>query len=78
MEKLDGNNGLLLSPHIDHLFDRNLISFSNQGKILVSPILTSDVLAKWSIDSSRGVGSFSREQSLYLEYHRDVLFGKTA
>jgi len=26
-EKLDGFNGLLLSPHVDHLFDRGFISF---------------------------------------------------
>ncbi|MFE8730531.1 HNH endonuclease, partial [Aeromonas hydrophila] len=27
-ERLDGNNGLLLSPHIDKLFDRGWITFS--------------------------------------------------
>ena len=49
-EKLDGYNGLLLSPHVDHLFDRHYISFTNQGKILISPMLSSGVLAKWSIE----------------------------
>jgi putative restriction endonuclease len=73
-EKLDGFNGLLLAPHIDHLFDRNYISFGNDGKLLVSSRLTPSVLAKWSIDHDRNVGSFTREQSIYLEYHRDVLF----
>ena len=32
-EKLDGHNGLLLSPHVDHLFDRAYISFSDSGKL---------------------------------------------
>ncbi len=30
-EKIDGANGLLLAPHVDHLFDRGLISFSGEG-----------------------------------------------
>ena len=33
-EKLDGFNGLLLSPHIDHLFDRGHISFADNGRVL--------------------------------------------
>jgi putative restriction endonuclease len=36
-EKLDGNNGLLLSPHIDHLFDQGFISFKDNGELIVSP-----------------------------------------
>lgn len=35
-EKLDGNNGLLLSPHVDHLFDRGYIGFRANGSLLVS------------------------------------------
>ena len=72
-EKLDGFNGLLLSPHVDHLFDRRYISFSNDGRILVSPMLSPRVLSQWSIDVDQNVGSFTREQSVYLDYHRDVL-----
>jgi hypothetical protein len=75
-EKLDGHNGLLISPHVDHLFDRAYISFSDQGRILVSPMLTSEVLARWSIDRERNVGTFSREQRVYLDFHRDELFAK--
>ena len=33
-EKLDGNNGLLLSPHVDKLFDKGYISFTDDGKVL--------------------------------------------
>ena len=36
-ERLDGSNGLLLSPHIDHLFDQGYISFSNTEELLVVP-----------------------------------------
>jgi hypothetical protein len=29
---LDGYNGLLLTPHIDHLFDRGYLSFEDDGR----------------------------------------------
>ena len=35
-ERLDGENGLLLTPSIDHLFDRGFIGFENDGKLIVS------------------------------------------
>ncbi|GMW05571.1 MAG: hypothetical protein AMXMBFR8_03680 [Nevskiales bacterium] len=37
-ERLDGENGLLLTPTIDHLFDRGFISFEGDGRLLVSPV----------------------------------------
>jgi putative restriction endonuclease len=73
-EKLDGNNGLLLSPHVDHLFDQGYISFANGGDFLVSKELSSSVLAKWSIDSAASVGGFTRQQQGFLDFHRDIIF----
>ncbi len=73
-EKVDGFNGLLLSPHVDHWFDRGFISFKNQGGFLVSRDLSSDVLNKWSIDSRSSVGGFHRSQQAYLDHHRDAVF----
>ena len=35
-EKVDGNNGLLLSPHVDHLFDQGYITFQNSGNLVIS------------------------------------------
>jgi HNH endonuclease len=35
-ERLDPNNGLLLSAHLDALFDKGLISFDENGKMLVA------------------------------------------
>jgi putative restriction endonuclease len=37
-ERLDGANGLLLTPSIDHLFDRGFISFKGDGELLISPV----------------------------------------
>jgi transposase len=36
--RLDGENGLLLTPTIDHLFDRGFISFEDDGRLLISPV----------------------------------------
>ena len=73
-EKLDGFNGLLLSPHVDHLFDRGFISFKNSGGILVSKELNPKVLDQWSILSTQNVGEFKSGQREYLDYHREMVF----
>lgn len=73
-EKLDGFNGLLLSPHVDHLFDREVISFQDSGDLLVSPELNLLVLTQWSIRTAQNVGGFDHKQQGYLDYHRDLIF----
>jgi predicted restriction endonuclease len=37
-ERLNGENGLLLTPTMDHLFDRGFISFEDSGVLIVSPV----------------------------------------
>lgn len=73
IERLDGNNGLILSPHVDKLFDRGMISFKDNGEVLVANENTQLALNKWRIITTN-VGSFNEQQKFYLEYHRDVLF----
>jgi len=73
-ERLDGNNGLMLSPHVDHLFDSGFISFTDSGDLLVADILKSRVLTTWGISLPLNVGRFRPEQAKYLDYHRRVVF----
>jgi hypothetical protein len=75
-ERLDGENGLLLTPSIDHLFDRGFISFEASGRLLVSPVADGASLAKMGVpvDKSCNVGAFTPRQAGYLEYHRDQVF----
>ena len=73
-ERLDGNNGLMLSPHFDRLFDRGFMSFTDSGEILLAQNLSSDVLEKWHLGTYRNVGAFTSLQKTYLEYHRDQVF----
>lgn len=73
-ERLDGNNGLFLSPHVDRLFDGGFISFEKTGEMLVSPQLDRDVLNRWSIDPKRRYGKFNSEQAYFLDFHQKELF----
>lgn len=75
-QRVDGNNGLFLAPHIDYLFDRYLISFKKDGTMLISEIIKNDaIFEKWNI-IEKNVGNFSNEQDYYLEYHRQQFFKK--
>ncbi|HCU15193.1 MULTISPECIES: HNH endonuclease [Hafnia] len=75
-ERLDGNNGLLLAPHVDWLFDKGLITFTDTGDVLVSPNISENELSKLGLDnmSKRNVGAFNDEQRVYLEFHRNNIF----
>lgn len=75
-ERLDGENGLLLTPTADHLFDRGFITFEGTGELLVSPVADREALRRMGIEVERrkNVGSFSLGQRRYLEYHRENVF----
>lgn len=74
-ERLDGENGLMLTPTVDHLFDEGFISFRNNGTLIVSPVADRPSLEKMGIplDTSFNAGAFTRKQTDYLEYHRDFI-----
>ncbi len=74
-EKVDGHNGLLLSPHVDHLFDRGWIKFNDDGFFETSRRLDPDVLRSWRIEQPTSPTSFLPRQVEYLEYHREFIFG---
>jgi putative restriction endonuclease len=75
-EKLDGANGLLLSPHVDHLFDSGYISFTDSGDMICSPRVDPIVLDKLHIKPDTNVGPFREEQLPYLAYHREFRLKK--
>lgn len=72
-QRLDKENGLLLTPTIDHLFDKGFISFEDTGRLIVSPVADETSLRRMGIKSSETVdtGPFSEGQRAYLRYHRD-------
>jgi len=73
-ERLDGENGLLLTPTVDHLFDRGFISFENNGDLIISPVADRISLDKMGIpEAGFGVGTFTLQQKQYLDFHRDMV-----
>lgn len=70
-ERLDGSNGLMLSPHIDVLFDQDLLTFSDSGGILVSAKLDQEILSRWSITKPAIQTEFTSLQASYLKEHRE-------
>ena len=72
-ERLNGENGLLLTPTMDHLFDRGFISFEDSGVLIVSPVAHAPSLNRMGIATDRiiNVGTFTGGQKQFLDYHRE-------
>lgn len=68
-ERLDPNNGILLSPNIDSLFDKHLISFEDDGKILISDKLSSKDLEILGINGDVRL-RVDKGMKQYLKNHR--------
>lgn len=75
-ERLDGENGLLLTPSIDHLFDRGFIGFENNGKLIISPVAHRPSLVRMGVETEQivNVGGFSSGQKQFLDFHRNSVF----
>jgi len=74
-ERLDGENGLLLTPSIDHLFDRGFIGFEDTGRLIISPVAHRPSLRRMGIDAMNvlNVGSFTSGQKKFLSFHRNAV-----
>ena len=74
-ERLDVNNGILLSPVYDALFDRHLISFENTGKIILSDQIAFEAYQKLGVSEKDTIKKLNRDNFIYLEEHRRQLRG---
>ena len=65
----------MLTPSVDHLFDRGFISFEDGGRLIVSPAADRNALRRMGVDPDGGlnVGTFSSGQRQYLDYHRNEI-----
>lgn len=79
-ERLHGGNGLLLTPSIDHLFDRGFMSFADDGEVLLSPVADMDSLQRMGAirNQEKTIGKFNADQKYFLDYHRREIFLKSA
>lgn len=74
-ERLDGFNGLLLTPNLDRLFDRYLISFDADGTLLVSPRLDAAERQRLGVIAPLRIERLHWRHLPYLEAHR-AQFGR--
>jgi hypothetical protein len=69
-ERLDVNNGLLLTPMLDKLFDKYLISFSDKGRIIISKRISKEQRQAIGLHVDQRLRHVTPEMKKYLEIHR--------
>ena len=72
-ERLDVDNGILLSPTYDALFDRHYISFADNGNIILSKALSIEEFMNIGVDGSEKIENLSDKNRTYLARHRKNL-----
>ncbi|MCA1491122.1 HNH endonuclease [Sinorhizobium medicae] len=73
-ERLDVLNGFVLGPAYDAAFDAGLISFEDNGSILLSPRLPANQLVAAGVSDSARVQSLVDDHRRYLAHHRQSVF----
>ena len=77
-ERLDVNNGLLLIPNIDKLFDRGLITFDQDGRIRMSPNLDAAEAANLGVRDTLRLRCVPETLKPYLHRHMSDGYFQTA
>lgn len=75
-ERVDPGNGFMLTPTIDHLFDKGFMSFDNDGSILLADVADRGAMDRMGViggDAPTNVGNFSEDQKHYLDWHRESI-----
>lgn len=73
-ERLDVNNGILLSPTYDALFDRHLITFGQNGKIILSEEIEKRAFQKIGVNGEESIKNLSVFNHDYLDRHRNRFY----
>ena len=74
-ERLDVENGILLSPNLDSLFDRFLISFLEDGKMIISTKLSKENRLRIGINYDVRL-EVTKGMEKYLNFHREKFYEK--
>lgn len=75
-ERLDINNGLLLTPTFDKLFDKGLITFNEKKELKISSYLDDDTRNKLNISEKVIPNLPIKGREKYLKYHNENIFKK--
>lgn len=74
-EKVDINNGLLLCPNHDYLFDKGFISFDDDGVIMISKDICLDDIKVLGLNNDIKI-ELSKKKKEYMKWHRNNIFKK--
>lgn len=72
-EKLDVDNGFLMCPNHDRLFDKGYITFDDDGKIIISDKLTENDRVFLNVNSRMHI-ELTESNKKYLKFHRENVF----
>jgi hypothetical protein len=73
-ERLDVFNGFLLNANLDALFDRFLITFSDDGELVVSSSIADPTRELLGLNRLMHLRWIAQEHLPYLQFHRDRFF----
>ncbi len=73
-QRLDPYNGLLLTPNLDALFDRHMISFKDDGTILISNNLNTVTRRLLGLSQDFKLSKVDKRHLPYLAQHRERFF----
>ena len=74
-ERIDVDNGLLLSATFDRLFDSGLITFDKKGKMAVSSMVNKENIKRLNINTNISYNiKYSANMQKYLDYHNQFIF----
>ena len=74
-DMINHNNGLLLCPNHDALFDKKLISFDSDGNIIISPEIDEVLYSDLNINKNMKLDKryLNDERIKFLELHRNIM-----
>ena len=75
-ERLDVDNGILLSPLYDALFDKHLISFDQYGKIIISNQINASDLERFGFSTKHEI-EITKGMQPYLHRHREKMMNSS-
>lgn len=78
-EKLDPKNGLLFTPTFDRMFNNGFISFKDDTKLMISPLVSNKTASLLEIRSDMELsipllGNSHKGRRIFMEYHRNFVF----
>ncbi len=75
-EKYDPNNGYMLSPMYDKLFDRGFMTFTNDKKVILSDCISQHTWKLIGLETGKYIQhlKMNAEREKYLKFHQESVF----